>query len=130
MFDTHVTKHQTTVTPITQVVEKTISPDKVTEMYDKVDQELQKQISRRIVVRDNQVSGSIVLYDMHHPMIKKCVIRVIVNGKESISEKIFEPMAILSDNDLCEAFYEAVREAVERNLVMTMLPGFLQEWKI
>lgn len=62
MFDRITHKTETTVTPITQVIEKTITPDKVTEMYDAVKEEVLNSIVRTYTVETNSLRFVVVEY--------------------------------------------------------------------
>lgn len=54
MFDSHTYKGSTTVvTPVTRVVEKGLSPDKVADMYAEVYKEAERNILRKYLVKTN-----------------------------------------------------------------------------
>ncbi|MFK5282012.1 hypothetical protein ACI3PL_20890, partial [Lacticaseibacillus paracasei] len=60
MLNKTIINTETKVCPVTQVVEKSISPDKVTEMYDKVREEVLNSILRTVVIKDNRMEGVLI----------------------------------------------------------------------
>jgi hypothetical protein len=50
MFDSNVYKSETKVVAVTKEIEKTISPDKVTEMYDAVREQAERRPIRRMAI--------------------------------------------------------------------------------
>lgn len=62
MFDRIEHKTESTVVAVTKEIEKTISPDKVTEMYDKVRDEVLKTILRTYTFETDTIKGAVVEY--------------------------------------------------------------------
>lgn len=64
MFDKTTYNSETAVCPVTRVVEKSITPDKVTDMYDDVREEVESMVIKKIRASNNVFNGSVVhMYD-------------------------------------------------------------------
>lgn len=83
MFDKITHKTETTVTPVTRVVEKTITPDKVTEMYDAVKEEVLNSIVRTYTVETNSLNFVVIEYiNQMETLVTKYRTKFTLNGKE------------------------------------------------
>ena len=58
MFDAHYYKSESKVVAVTKEIEKTITPDKVTDMYDKVRAEVETAILRNSLSRKMILTAS------------------------------------------------------------------------
>jgi hypothetical protein len=88
MFDKHISNTETKVCPVTQVVEKTITPDKVTDMYDKVKQEVENSILRTYIIDDNDLKGIVIVtQEDFNTCTKKLLCRYTLNGTEHIMKE-------------------------------------------
>ena len=87
MFNRTTIKKQagTVVTPITQVTKEGITPDKVTEMYDKVTKEVERNFVNGFHVKNNRLDG-IVISIRHHidSAGRKIYTKFILNGEEHL----------------------------------------------
>jgi len=86
MFDkVNYTQHETVVTPITQIIEKSVSPDKVADLYLEAKKEVRSEYieSERV---DNIVNAN---YSMFRHASGDFVIRyvVMINGHEVVGEE-------------------------------------------
>jgi hypothetical protein len=85
MLDVTNVRHESKVVAVTKEVHKTISPDKVTEMYDAVRKEVEEDIIRKVVVSSNSLNGTVFEmqpnYSIHSIMR---VFRFVLNGKEFV----------------------------------------------
>lgn len=87
MFDTIINKkHETVVTPVTRIIEKSISPDKVTEMYDKVKEELESRLMRSFVIHSSRCDFAVSIFEEPLRTDKRMVVRFEINGEETILE--------------------------------------------
>lgn len=59
MFDTHHSESK--VVAVTQVVEKTITPDKVTDLYGEIRKEVEKDIVEKLFFDAGELSGIVVV---------------------------------------------------------------------
>jgi len=102
MFNTY-NKTDSKVVTVTKEIEKTISPDKVVEMYDAVRKEVEKSILRTITVSDNQMSGLVVEYEKDHGTNQKILLyRFVLNGKETIEKEIIGNDRYFTDQELVQ----------------------------
>ena len=62
MLDSHYYRHESKVVAVTKETEKTISPDKVTEMYDAVREQALKDIVASLRVEENILNGIVVQF--------------------------------------------------------------------
>lgn len=86
MFDkVNYTQHETVVTPVTQIIEKSVSPDKVADLYLEAKKEVRSEYieSERV---DNIVNAN---YSMFRDVSGDFIIRYIVtiNGNEVVGEE-------------------------------------------
>ena len=85
MLNTTINKTENTTFAVTRVVEKTITPDKVTEMYDKVRKEVEKEFVRAYVFEGNQLNGVVAEMRLDfNSAYRKVHTRFTLNGKEYI----------------------------------------------
>lgn len=83
MFNKTINNSVTEVNPITQVIEKSISPDKVTEMYDAVKEEVLNSIIRTYTVENNSLKFGVIEYtDLLDIGALKYRTSFLLNGKE------------------------------------------------
>ena len=59
MFDTHHSESK--VVAVTQVVEKTITPDKITDLYGEIRKEVEKDIVEKLFFDTGELSGVVVV---------------------------------------------------------------------
>lgn len=82
---------RTHTSPVTRVVERSISPDKVTEVYKEVKDEVEKKIVRSFVFNDNKVNGVVVEVEPDYEQaIRHLLVRFTLNGQEN-TRKITQP---------------------------------------
>lgn len=86
MFNKTIYKTESKVVAVTKEIEKTISPDKVTEMYDVIKEEIENNIVRKVIINNTQYEGSIVIYKNQDDFTDKVITRFILNGKEYIDK--------------------------------------------
>lgn len=87
MFNTTIHQHESKVVAITKEIEKTISPDKVTEMYDAVREEVENNFIKSFHISSNQLGGVVViLKEDYNQMSVKFIARYQLNGKEYITK--------------------------------------------
>lgn len=109
MFDKHTYNSKTKVCPVTQVVEKSITPDRVTDMYDDVREEVEKSILRKIVSPE---IGA-----------RKISIRFTLNGKEYLKDKIVtDEASFVSDHEFTNFFIDLISDVVIGELLKNEAP--------
>lgn len=117
MFDkVQVTRNETRVTPVTRVIEKSISPDKVVEMYDKTEEEVRKHLIRKIVIQDNSFNGNITLWKNPANMVQEIVVHFTLNGKEHQGRDQFPFHAFITNEDFLNSMLKAIQNAVAKEL--------------
>lgn len=98
MFDSTINKHESQVVAVTRVVEKTITPDKVTEMYDKVKAEVERSIIASIKVEDNNLRGVVIqVINEHRNDTSAIITGFVLNGKEHVDRSLVqtnEPVSV------------------------------------
>lgn len=78
MFDTHNTKYQSSMMAVTKETEKTISPDKVVEMYDKIE-EIVLDTLVRYEIKSNVLNAQVSTYTSHS-LDEKVLVKFDING--------------------------------------------------
>ena len=87
MFNTTNYKTESKVVAVTKEIEKTISPDKVTDMYDRVRDEVVNSIVRSYTIEDNSMKCAVVEYnDDMNTTIRRYIARYTLNGDEHLIE--------------------------------------------
>lgn len=114
MFNTTVDNSKSEVVAVTKVVEKTITPDKVTDMYDKVREEVENTILRAYKVDDNDLHGIVFQVDY---ATRQLWTRFTLNGREHITKKITDQLVILTPIQAYEYLKKEYAEVVAVELV-------------
>jgi hypothetical protein len=114
MFDrTTIHKTESKVVAVTKEIEKTITPDKVTEMYDAVRDEVEKSIIRCVVIADNSLNGSAIeMEERYDTSTHVILLRLTLNGSEHISRETLEREALMNEAKL----YERLRDFYVRTV--------------
>lgn len=112
--------HEHTIAAVTRVVEKTISPDKMTEIYSEVKKEVEKSIIGVYKIKGVNIEaiGAIMKYDAN-TIQKKYLIRYNLNGEERYVEGIFpENISAINYN---QELYTALIEDLKSNVGARLL---------
>jgi hypothetical protein len=118
MFNTTIHKHESKVVAITKEIEKTISPDKVTEMYDAVKEEVENSIVKAFRVESNQMTGVAVIFNERYTdMTKRFVARYTLNGKEYIVKDYITDHIDTRESEVYEKMYEHYKTQVANELM-------------
>jgi len=113
MFNSYNIKHESKVVAITKEIEKTISPDRVTEMYDAVREQAENDILRTIIVKDNQMNGIIVEYSTDiSTNQKKVMYRFTLNGKETIAKETLDREINPTSQKLVENMFRIYKDKI------------------
>ena len=112
MFN-RTTIHRTTteVTPVTRVIEKSITPDKVTDVYKDVRKEVEDTILRTIIVEGNSLNGILMETEHRHDGSSRILhMRFLLNDKEYITKRQITAERTQDDllNELVEFFSSTV----------------------
>lgn len=126
MFDSITHTTETRVTPITQVVEKSITPDKVVEMYDKVKEEVEKKMLRSFVIEGNQMNGVVIEIENDYGQdIHKVLSRFNLNGVEYLRTFILKREEILYDHNAYQFFKDHFIDVVSNELLKIAAPNII-----
>lgn len=116
MFDRNIVhKTETAVTPVTRIIEQSITPDKVTEMYDKVEKEVESQNLRRVFISNNIVEGAGAIIEDPSSNRAVYLLKYKINGKEFTREHVFgwaEHMMWNKDQIIKYLFMESIAGAI------------------
>ncbi len=128
MFDTTKLNFESKVVEVTKEIEKTISPDKVTEMYDKVKEEVEKSIVKSIWIKDNKMEGvTIEFIDNFMNGQRRVRGRFLLNGKEYLlDEEIPEKATLISESELADKLFEYYKTVVAGTLVKQSVPAIFR----
>ena len=135
MFDKHIRQWDTytsKVVAVTKEIEKTISPDKVTEMYDAVKEEVKKSLIRTYVIETDLVNGVVMDYhELYTTWEKVIVVRFNLNWKEFIFEKrikYYERIG-LSDLELVDIFFEFYKAEIAIQIIRPIVENLVKNSK-
>jgi hypothetical protein len=118
MFNSYNYKTESKVVAVTKEIEKTITPDKVTEMYDKVKDEVEKSFVRAFRIETDILNGIVVEFaDKLDTMQRMTYTRFILNGKEYIAKDIHRSFEALSDGELYEVFSKHLRSEISNQII-------------
>jgi hypothetical protein len=101
------------------IIEKTISPDKVVDMYNDVLEKAEKTISRRILIKENNINVSVVEFQpLSDTNGYSYIIRFNLNGKEYIFKKIVDSFErqTLSEGEILALILEYYTQEVTKIL--------------
>lgn len=113
MWDNITHKHETKVVAVTKDIERAISPDKVTEMYDKVRSQAEKDIIASLRVESNSLNGIVVqIQDEYSTDTSRIHTRFILNGEEHIAIETLSHEETLSHGELFDKLAKHYRETV------------------
>jgi hypothetical protein len=120
MLNSYNYKVESKVVAVTKEIEKTISPDKVTEMYDKMREEVENCFVRKFVIKSDILNGIVVeLRNDFENNTRKVLTRIVLNGKEFIFKDLIETEEILSDARLYEIFSEHYTDVIKNEILKT-----------
>jgi hypothetical protein len=118
MFNSTTYKHETTVTPVTRIVEKSITPDKVTEMYDKVREEVERNFVQMIKIESNTLNGVVVEFtDQFDTNTRKYYTRFVLNGDEHTDKRSISKEQMLTQQEAFGLLKEHYTNVVSNNLL-------------
>lgn len=118
MLDTITYKSESKVVAVTKEIEKTISPDKVTEMYDAIREEVENSVVRAISIQDNVFKGVLVEFSAN-PMRNTKVLRgrFTLNGEEFLLKEDLEFVGELTEEQLANRLYTYYKEILANQLM-------------
>lgn len=106
MFNRTTHHHETKVVAVTKEIEKSITPDRVTDMYDKVRSEVEKTIVRSILVQNNVLQGIVIeTFDDYLTRSRHIHLRFTLNGKEYMDKQQLPERMELTDDNLVRRLY-------------------------
>ena len=114
-------KVETKVCPVTQVIEKTITPDKVVEMYDKVREEEAKAVAKRYIFSDNILNGFILEKNETAFCTRRLHIGFTLNGKMIETEVALHDGVVLSKSDAFVYLRDEISKAVSNQICRDVL---------
>lgn len=117
MFDRYESRTESKVVAVTKEIEKTISPDKVTEMYDKIRAEVEHDIIKTHVINTNIIKGMVIeVADRYETRTKKVYTAFNLNEDYHVSftvEDIDRPITEQGSFDrVSEMFFNAVKNKI------------------
>lgn len=118
MFNTTNYNHESKVVAITKEIEKTISPDKVSEMYDAVKEEVTANILRAYAFESNNMhAAAIIIEPRYDTRTKEYALRFTLNGTEHIDRGILPEDVTYSESRMFEKVFDVYKKAVAKSLM-------------
>ncbi len=125
MFDRTTYKTESKVVAVTQQIEKTISPDKVTDMYDKVREQAEKDIIASLRVENNILNGVVVqIADQYDTATSRLYTRFQLNGKDYTDMYVVPTREARTMADLYSKLEEHYTRVVQRSIFREIAPAF------
>lgn len=122
MFDYSYNKTESKVVAVTKEIEKTISPDKVTEMYDAVREQAENDILRSYKIESNTLNGVVIeMRDSIDTLQRKVVGKYSLNGNEYIMKEFVRPDMVKNEQDLVKMLFDHYERDVASKLVKQTL---------
>ena len=113
MFNRTVYKTETIVTPVTRVVEKSITPDRVSEMYDKVRSEVELNLIQIIKIESNTLRGVVVEFTNSYDTATKTVLtKFLLNGEEHVDRRTMTIEEVLTQENAFDVLAEHYKKVV------------------
>lgn len=133
MFNkTVVHSHKAVVTPVTKEIHhKSITPDKVTEMYKEVRKEVEAEFVRGFAISSNHLHGTVVQINRSHEHGRRVIYtRFVLNGEECIdkNEEFDSDGTLLTEADalhkLIKHYKTVVGEELLKDVARTVFKEF------
>lgn len=87
MFNSYNVTHKHQVAEVTRVVEKTVSPDKITEMYDRVKEEVLATLIKSVVIKNTLFDCAVQIYRNAQENTFQLQAKITLNGIDIFVEK-------------------------------------------
>ena len=120
MFDKEINVTNTNVEAVTRVVEKTISPDKITDMYKDVREEVIGSILRTLVADNNKMNGVVVEIQQNLANDQRVIYTFFtLNGQEYTHKRTFlrDAEILKSDEQIFTLLFDDYVSAVSKELM-------------
>jgi hypothetical protein len=125
MLDSHYYKSESKVVAVTKEIEKTITPDKVTEMYDKVRAQTEHDVIASLRVDSNLLNGvAVQIIDEFSTATSRLHTRFIINGKEYEDTIILEVEGALTPEQMYERLTQHYLGQLTKILFRDITPIF------
>ena len=129
MLNSYYHKTESNVVAVTKEIEKTITPDKVTEMYDKVRAQAERDVITSLRVESNSLNGVVVqIADNYSEATSRVHTRFILNGKEHTGVETINSRELMTAAELWNKLADHYRETVAmtgfRDGSEVLSPGF------
>lgn len=122
MFNSITYKNESKVVAVTKEIEKTITPDKVTEMYDKCKAQAEKDLIRAVRVEGNFLNGTVFEYRSHYA--KGTLLfhyHFVLNGRDFDFKDERSDREFLTDAQLYEKLREFFISTITNDFIMREL---------
>lgn len=130
MFNTIIYKNDSKVVAITKEIEKAISPDKVTEMYDAIREEVEKNIVSSIHISSNIMEAALLeINNRYDTRTTDYILSFTLNGKKSTHRGSFTVDEMMNENRLYDKAWEIYQVAVARSVMqdtIKIIPSILK----
>ena len=127
MFDTTVHKTETRVTPVTRIIEQSISPDKVTEVYELVRQEVIGQMIEAYTITSNTLNA--VIIEAYEDMNDKIIVYNYgfeLNGEKYHGKIKHEPRFSESSHALVNEVFEKFYSVIVSKVAPKVMPEIVK----
>ena len=115
MFNRTEYNSKSEVVAVTRVVEKSITPDKVTDMYDKVRAEVEDAIVKTYKVESAILNGFV--FEVHYPT-RELWTRFVLNGKDYFDKTFPTDSFALSPANAIKALQDHFNKVVAREVII------------
>lgn len=119
MFNTTI--HESKVVAVTKEIEKTITPDKVTDMYDRVREEVERSIVRKMVLKGNEISVSAVLSRDPLTLTDRVIGSWTLNGEEHDFAASIDSISKNYDDDILKAVIDNITDDIRKKVVQVIV---------
>lgn len=117
MFNSYNYKSETKVCPVTRVVEKTITPDKVVDMYNKVEREFQQSILARYDIKNTIIDAKVTVYQDANTAMYVARVTIEINGNRMEENVAIDILHVNDKGAILKVYYEAVSKMVTNMLM-------------
>lgn len=121
MFNSTVYKHESKVVAVTKEIERSVSPDKVADIYELARQEAEKRIVQRMTMSGNGLECSVIVTKDPASMTMTVTGHFMLNDKPiDFSSILPSKVSAISQKGMREFVFEALSKEMHKHLLRNL----------
>lgn len=124
----NTTIHKTETNPVTRVIEKTITPDKVTDLYSEIRKEIIENVLLSMELKNSLLHVLVKILDDPTRVDNLCIYEVNINGEKFIKEFHIERELLIEKNynDISNLVMESVKDVLANNVGKVLMQNLYE----